>query len=794
MRRVMKTILLTAAVLSGLLQSVLAYSLGGPIANGGDAWQVQALSYNEPGDLNAPKNLGEEFRRNTPVIYYTYDQTFQDFFGSSGIASVDKAFTILNIAFTNSPSGLTNGLDGYSTVLSEFPLETRHINYQAQALGILDMKSMTLSLMTEQLGLADPVRYAWTLHDRYLPPGGTCPANEEYLVVQRNFDYISSPLTQLQYSPYVNDTLYSYQIVEFCTGTPWLAQSVPFSVDPLADTYSPVAASVNSLGIYWGDYFSGLTRDDVAGLRYLLSTNNVNYETVSTDSLLFTITTNTANPQVFPPYLYGATNFSNGTNGAGYYVPAFTNGAGAIAGGYGDLAAFLSFATTNNPAALQAAYPGVVFSGTPSNSWTIVSNATINAYFTNAPFGSPVGTPPVLVVVTNYVPVFEFLWYYTFANVFTNHYTKGIEKIETVTVGAPPGSPVGSPGITNTTLKTIPTVSGDFFVLPLFPTYTNVCPIDIVSSPIITVLASTNLISIVTTNTTTTNLSSSVYLITYFTNYSYVIYPVNCSATAGASGAYQGIEKIKFEQVPVTNYDSTLGQFIYPITNNYTLTLQTNGHLQVQYLQRIVTTPDILMTAADLVSGPGAIPADPFGDRNVTFDTAHVLPKLAGPGTIVTPTTITWNKGGPVYFNTPASQMDGTPYFTETPGGDTTDLFYLLYHVLGSFDGTTNAPVVFPNGTSIANLANQILIQISPTSVPNGAVNQIYAAIQFSVSGGSLTQPYTWSASGLPNGLSVSSGGALSGTPTETGTYNFNLTLTDAVGQTVQWFYTITIQ
>ena len=33
-----------------------------------------------------------------------------------------------------------------------------------------------------------------------------------YLVVQRNFDFISSPLNQLQYSPYINDTLYSYYI------------------------------------------------------------------------------------------------------------------------------------------------------------------------------------------------------------------------------------------------------------------------------------------------------------------------------------------------------------------------------------------------------------------------------------------------------------------------------------------------------------------------------------------------------------------------------------------------------
>ena len=89
--------------------------------------------------------------------------------------------------------------------------------------------------MVEQLGLDDPVRYNWTLHDRLhatgpgIPP---CPAGMEYLVVQRNFDFISSPLNQLQYSPYVNDTLYSYLIEEFCTGPNPLAETIPSPVDP----------------------------------------------------------------------------------------------------------------------------------------------------------------------------------------------------------------------------------------------------------------------------------------------------------------------------------------------------------------------------------------------------------------------------------------------------------------------------------------------------------------------------------------------------------------------------------
>lgn len=799
MRRVMKTIFLTVMALTGLMQPAWAYSLSGPTGNGGDSWQTTALGV---GAFSfAPKNLGEEYRRNTPVMFYTYDEQFETYFTGAEPA-IDKAFTILNQAFTNSATGPVRGLDGYSYNLSEFPLETRHINYQAQALGIVDVKTLMLNIMVQELGLTDPVINSWILHDRYVVPPNPCPTVVDYLVVQRNFDYVPSSYNTVQYTPYVNDVLYSYQIVETCVLNP-VAYTVPYSVDPLADIYSPVASMDN---FAWGHYVTGLTRDDAAGLRYLLQTNNVNFENIPEDALVYTITTNINNPGVFPPYLTSGTNFV-GANGVGYYVFSSANGTNGTTGtngffGYGDYVAFLAFVKTNNPAAVQAAYPGVIIS---SYTWTSVISTypSYSAYYTN-PVGSVYGAPPILVLVTNYTPYFQFQYNYQFANVFTNqllfptHYTtKGTALNITATVGTPVGSVYGAPSVTNYTKSTMTVTNADFFVLP--PFYTNFCPIAFINtnSYITNVLAITNGLAFALTNTSTTNYSAVYYTVTYFTNYSYVVEPTTCSANFQPD-YYQGIEKIQFVKVSPQNYDSGSGLFVVPITNNYTMVSRnvTNGTLQVQYLQRIVTTPDVVIGAADLTSGGvSVVPSAPSGSFTNLYDVTYVLNNLAGPGLMVSRPVIRLNKSGPVFFNSTVDTMDGSTYFQATPEtGSNTNLFYSYYFVFGSFDGTTNAPLVFPSGQSIANQEMQMLVTISPTDVPSGTGGVDYGTVQFTASGGGLQSPLTWTATGLPDGLSLSTDGVLSGTPTTSGIYDFTLIVTDTNGLSLQWVYPITIQ
>jgi hypothetical protein len=72
-------------------------------------------------------------------------------------------------------------------------------------------------------------------------------------------------------------------------------------------------------------------------------------------------------------------------------------------------------------------------------------------------------------------------------------------------------------------------------------------------------------------------------------------------------------------------------------------------------------------------------------------------------------------------------------------------------------------------------------LSITTTSVPNGVLNVSYSA-PLTASGG--LPPYSWSAKGLPPGLSVT-GSNITGTPTTAGTYSFTVVVNDNYEETV---------
>lgn len=250
--------------------SVHAFTPLGPFAiTDGAVWQVPRIGYNLPGDIGGPMNApaGEEYRWNTKVIVYAYDGPFFDFFGTRGMEEVEKAIKIFN----DLPPASTINVDDY-------PMRAESVNFRAAALGLLDLKSIALWGTIEQLGLAGPQRWVYTLRNRFQPGPNRFPVF--FNVIRRNFD----PVTVAE-SVHINGRLWTYvDIVDL--DTPPQSFTINSVVDPTDfGRFDPVANALEvGSGFGVGSYFTGLTRDDVGGLKYIYRKDNRNFETVLPDA------------------------------------------------------------------------------------------------------------------------------------------------------------------------------------------------------------------------------------------------------------------------------------------------------------------------------------------------------------------------------------------------------------------------------------------------------------------------------------------------------------------------------
>ena len=82
-------------------------------------------------------------------------------------------------------------------------------------------------------------------------------------------------------------------------------------------------------------------------------------------------------------------------------------------------------------------------------------------------------------------------------------------------------------------------------------------------------------------------------------------------------------------------------------------------------------------------------------------------------------------------------------------------------------------------------------VTVSNPGPRSGTVGTAISSFTLSATGG--TAPYTWTGSGLPPGVSVSSSGTVSGTPSAAGTYNATVTATAASGGSGSATFTFTI-
>jgi len=249
--------------------SAYGFSLAGPSA----PWMTADMGY---GDLLGPMTPGEGYRFNSPVVVYGFDQSFVEFFGPEGVAAVESAIKILN----DLPPA--SSLDP-----ADYPTSVTRINHSARNLRLLDLKSVVLSVLLEEMGLLIPERYVWTLRQVNRP-------NEfvrNFLTLRRNYD----PFTILP-SSFINGTMYTFQIQPIGDDQ-W--EAIEISVDPAEPNLSVVGYTNGGLNgeidqraqrLYAanGLFFSGLTRDDVGGLRYLYHPGTVAVEQLPAGTTLRT--------------------------------------------------------------------------------------------------------------------------------------------------------------------------------------------------------------------------------------------------------------------------------------------------------------------------------------------------------------------------------------------------------------------------------------------------------------------------------------------------------------------------
>jgi hypothetical protein len=169
-----------------------------------------------------------------------------------------------------------------------------------------------------------------------------------------------------------------------------------------------------------------------------------------------------------------------------------------------------------------------------------------------------------------------------------------------------------------------------------------------------------------------------------------------------------------------------------------------------------------------------------------------VIGTAAAPPTITT-TALPGGTAGTVYPQQTLGASGGTaPYtWSITAGSLPAGLTMSTGGVITGTPTTAGTSNFTVQVTDAANLSStqqlQIVIStaatpptVTTTSLPSGTAGTSYPQQTLGVTGG--TGPYTWSVSAgaLPAGLTLATSGALTGTPTTAGTYNFTAKVTDS--------------
>ncbi len=174
--------------------------------------------------------------------------------------------------------------------------------------------------------------------------------------------------------------------------------------------------------------------------------------------------------------------------------------------------------------------------------------------------------------------------------------------------------------------------------------------------------------------------------------------------------------------------------------------------------------------------------------------TINPLPSITAPATLPASTQ------GVAYPTTTINASGGTPTLSWFASGLPAGMS--INTSTGAIGGTPTASGTFTVTVTVADVVGvtkskdyPLTINSPPTigttALPEWTQDRPYST---TVSASSGTPPYTWSATGLPNGLSIgATNGVISGTTSKTGTFSVTVTITDSVGAVATKPYSLTI-
>ncbi len=107
---------------------------------------VRAFTLANGNNRMTVNNLGEEYRWNSPIVTYSYDESFLNYFGSNGVVAVEKAMTILNnIPAASAIKTTYPPASSDEENLWNYPTRPDRFHARAYNNRILDIKSYALA-------------------------------------------------------------------------------------------------------------------------------------------------------------------------------------------------------------------------------------------------------------------------------------------------------------------------------------------------------------------------------------------------------------------------------------------------------------------------------------------------------------------------------------------------------------------------------------------------------------------------------------------------------------------------